>query len=88
MEQDLLAIDPTATATDAAGGEDAFAVAGLDEGVGCGLPVGAFTPGEVSLPPVGSGETEERQVLVVAGGEADDLLAGVGQVVVNALVMA
>ena len=88
MEQDLLAIDPTATATDAAGGEDALAVAGLDESVGGGLPVSAFTPGEVSLPPVGSRETQEGQVLVVAGGQCDDLLAGVGQVEVNALVMA
>ena len=88
MEQDLLAVHPATTATDSAGGEDAFAVAGLDERVGCGLPVGSFAGGEMSLPPVSTGEAEERQVLVVVGGQADDLLGGVWQVVVDALVVA
>ena len=87
MEQDLLAVDPTATATDAAGREDALTVSGLDERVGCGLPVGAFAGGEVRLPPVGTGEAEERQVLVVVGRQSHDLLAGVGQVEVDALVV-
>ena len=55
VEQDLLAIYPATTATDAAGREDALTVGGLDERVGCGLPVGAFAGGEVGLPPVGTG---------------------------------
>jgi len=69
MEQDLLTINPTATATDSAGGEDALAVAGLDESVGGGFPVCAFASGKVGLPPVSTSEPEERQVLVVVGGQ-------------------
>ena len=87
MEDDLGFIDPTATASDFTRGEDAFTVSGLDESVGGGFPIGSLTPGELGLPPVSTGKAQERQVLVVVGGEADDLLAGVWQVEVNAIVV-
>jgi hypothetical protein len=88
VEDDLLGIDPTATASDFTRGEDAFTVSGLDESVGGGFPIGALTPGEVSLPPVSTSEAQEWQVLVVVGCQADDLLARVGEVEVNAIVVA
>ena len=88
MEDDLGFVYPTATASDFTRGEDAFAVSGLNESVGGGFPIGSLTPGEVSLPPVSTSKAQEGQVLVVVGGEADDLLAGVWEVKVNAIVVA
>ena len=88
MEDDLTFVYPTATASDFTRGEDAFAVSGLDQGVGSGLPVGSLTSGEMGLPPVSTSKAQEGQVFVVVGGERHDLLAGVGEVEVNAIVVA
>jgi hypothetical protein len=88
VEDDLGLVYPTATASDFTRGEDAFTVSGLDESVSGGFPIGSLTPGEMSLPPVSTSESEEGQVLVVVGGQADDLLAGVREVEVNAIVVA
>ena len=60
----------------------------MDKSVGSGLPIGSLTTGEVCLPPVSTSKTEEGEVLVVVGCEADDLLARVWEVEVNAIVMA
>jgi hypothetical protein len=88
VEDDLLTVYPTATTSDCTRGEDAFTVSGLDECVSGGFPIGSFTPREVSLPPVSTSEAQEGQVLVVVGGEADNLLARVGEVKVNPIVVA
>jgi hypothetical protein len=88
VEDDLGFVYPTATASDFTRGEDAFTVSGLDECVSGGFPIGSLTPREMSLPPVGTGKAQERQMLMVVSGKADDLLAGVWEVEVDAIVVA
>ena len=80
MENDVLAIDPTAPPADSPGVELREGLRPLDHRIGRGFPVGTLLRSEFAFPHLQRGEPHEVELGMPGGCQADDLLALVGHV--------